>query len=253
MKEGLNPIHNPTEKKESKVGALIFMQTMGEPAWTPRDYASFAKEGYIQNAIVYRCIRLISDACMSVPLEVYDDKGKPIEEHEFYDLMAHPNPFEGMTDILDALYSFLFIAGNTYLEFASSGAMRELYVLRPDRVKVALDPKGRPAKYTYSVSGGNDVDFPVRRTGQREILHIKNFHPLHDIYGLSAIEPAAFSIGCAFHVFKPDQIQAYQHKNGKIRYQKVAISAVLGIIPPRHGSDAFKEMGAESKTYTKSA
>lgn len=194
MKTGLNPVHNPPEKKDSQAGTAVYLQTMGQPAWTPRDYAAFSKEGYVENAIAYRCIRLIADACQSIPFEVQKQDGTPVDDHPFYGLLAHPNPFEGTADVLDALYSFLLIAGNSYLEAVLIGQdIRELYVLRPDRMKVSLDSRGRPATYTYKV-GSNSTLFKVPEKGQREILHIKNFHPLNDIYGLSSIEPAAFSI-----------------------------------------------------------
>ena len=38
----------------------------------PRDYAAFAREGFMQNAIVYRSVRMIAEAAASVPLLLYD-------------------------------------------------------------------------------------------------------------------------------------------------------------------------------------
>lgn len=192
MNEGPNPISMP-EKKESGVGHVIYLQSLGQPVWTPRNYACLAQEGYIQNAIVYRCVRMIAEACMAIPLLVYQNE-EPVEKHPFYDLMKFPNPFEGTGDLLDALYSFLLIAGNTYMEFVEEGKFKELYVLRPDRMKVVLGPKGWPAAYEYKINE-EPIRYRVPNTGkQRPILHIKNFHPLNDIYGLSSIEPAAFSV-----------------------------------------------------------
>jgi HK97 family phage portal protein len=53
-------------------------------------------------------------------------------------------------------------------------------------------------KYTYTV-GQTKVDFVVGEKGnapdrQLPILHIKDFHPTDDHYGLSPVEPAAYSI-----------------------------------------------------------
>ncbi|WP_423414531.1 phage tail protein [Hyphomicrobium sp. B1] len=42
-----------TNNKGSSVGPLIAYHTLGEPVWAPRDYAAFAREGFMQNAIVY--------------------------------------------------------------------------------------------------------------------------------------------------------------------------------------------------------
>ncbi len=195
MKQAPNPIHNPPEKKESRAGVLIYSVTQGAPQWSPRDYASFADQGYIKNAIVYRCIRLIAEAALSIPLLVYDENDEPVEKHPFYDLISRPNPFQGQAELLDALYSFLLIAGNTYLETVLLGkAPKELYTLRPDRMTIKLDPKGRPSKYIHKV-GHDEIVYDVPRDGkQREILHIKLFHPTNDLFGLSAMEPAAYSI-----------------------------------------------------------
>jgi phage portal protein BeeE len=144
--EGRNPIMAPPDKKESGVGHLVYLQSMGQPVWTPRNYEALAREGYVQNVIAYRCIRMIAEAAASIPLLVYKDDA-PVDKHPFYDLWAYPNPFEGQGDVLDAMYSFLLIAGNSYLEFVTSGKIQELYVLRPDRMKVMLGPKGWPAAY----------------------------------------------------------------------------------------------------------
>lgn len=195
MIDAPNPVNNPPSKKESATGHVIFMQKMGAPTWTPRDYASLAREGYMQNAVVYRCVRMIAEAAMAIPLLVYKDD-EPEDKHPFYDLINYPNPFEGTGDLLDSLYSFLQIAGNSYMEFVQEGKYQELYVLRPDRMKVTIGERGWPSKYTYKVGNDDGVDYlvPNGREKQRPILHVKNFHPLNDVYGLSSIEPAAFSV-----------------------------------------------------------
>ena len=52
----------PTESKASRAGRLIAVESLGRPVWTPRDYASFAREGFMQNPIVYRSVRMIAEA-----------------------------------------------------------------------------------------------------------------------------------------------------------------------------------------------
>ena len=37
------------ESKASRAGPLIALDTLRQPAWTPRDYAAFAREGFMQN------------------------------------------------------------------------------------------------------------------------------------------------------------------------------------------------------------
>ena len=41
-------------QKASKAHRMIAFENLGQPVWAPRDYAAFAREGFMQNAIVYR-------------------------------------------------------------------------------------------------------------------------------------------------------------------------------------------------------
>lgn len=181
--------------KASKTGKAIYMQTMGRPSWTPRDYAKLSKESYQMNAVSYRCVRLIAEAAAQMPFLVRED-GKEMETHPFLDLMKRPNPFESRQELLTRLYSFLLLAGNSYIEpNILDKAIRELFVLRPDRMSVTTGPKGYPVKYTYT-AGSTKIEYPVTGgpNSQLPILHIKEFHPTDDHYGLSPVEPAAYSI-----------------------------------------------------------
>jgi phage portal protein BeeE len=58
--------------KASAVGPLICWDAPGQPMWSPRDYSAFAREGFTQNTIVYRCVRMIAEAAGSVPLLLYE-------------------------------------------------------------------------------------------------------------------------------------------------------------------------------------
>jgi HK97 family phage portal protein len=182
------------EAKASLTGPLIALELPGGPVWTPRDYAAFAREGVMQNAVVYRCVRMISEAAASVPLVLYDG-AEEIETHPLLDLLGRPSPGHTATDLCESWYGFLLVAGNAYLEaVAFGGSLRELHVLRPDRMKVVPGPDGWPEAYEYS-AGGRTVRFTGEAApGVPPILHVKMFHPVNDHYGLSPIEPAAAAI-----------------------------------------------------------
>ena len=182
------------EEKASAVGPLIAWEPLGQPVWSPRDYAAFAREGFMQNAIVYRSVRMIAEAAASVPLLVYEGAAE-IEDHPLLDLMARPSPGHTSSDFLEAWYGFLLVSGNVYVEaVAVSGRLRELYVLRPDRMKVVPGANGWPEAFEYSANGTSVrfADEPV--TGVRPILHTRLFHPDNDHYGMSPIEAAASAI-----------------------------------------------------------
>lgn len=181
-------------QKASAAGSLIAWHTQGQPIWTPRDYTSLAREGFMQNAIAYRCVRMIAETAASVPLKLTVEN-EELTEHPLLDLLKQPNATECGTDILEAWFGYLLVSGNAYLEAVTlSGQLRELHVLRPDRMSLIPGPDGWPIAYEYSV-GGQSIRFDqTADVGVRPILHMALFHPTNDHYGLSPIEAAAVAI-----------------------------------------------------------
>lgn len=185
------------ERKRSRVGPLIALHEAGRPVWTPRDYAALAREGYERNPVVHRCVRLIAEAAAQTPLIAkVGDREKP--EHPALALIDKPNPRQGGIAFREMLFGHLLVAGNAYVEAASAGAEpRELYALRPDRMKVVPGRDGWPEAYDYTV-GGDTIRFRqdegVAKGSVPPILHLTLFHPVDDHYGLSPIEAAACSL-----------------------------------------------------------
>jgi len=183
----------PAEAKASATGPLIALQFHGEPRWTPRDYASLAREGYERNAVAYRCARMIAEAAASVPWLLYDG-AREIDTHPLLDLLRRPNPRGSGPELMEAWYGFLQVAGNAYLEaVAFDGEVRELHVLRPDRMKVVPATDGWAAAYDYTVAG-RTVRFAQDARPLPPILHMALFHPTDDHYGFSPIEAAQTAI-----------------------------------------------------------
>jgi HK97 family phage portal protein len=184
----------PAEAKASRTGRLVAFESLRRPVWTPRDYAAFADEGFRQNAIVYRCVRMIAECAGHVPLLLYGGEWE-IESHPILTLVRRPNPHEAWPDFMQRLVGFLLVSGNAYVEVvAIDGEPRELHLLRPDRVQVVPGPDGWPEAFDYTVAGrtvriaGEAID------GVRAVLHVKLFHPTDDHYGLSPLEAAASAI-----------------------------------------------------------
>lgn len=183
----------PPETKKSATGALIALANPGAPAWTPRDYASLAREGFTKNPVVYRCVRMVAEAAASVPIVACEGPTR-LSEHPCLSLLARPNPVQSGPDLFEAFYGYLLVSGNAYLEAVSlDGTPRELHSLRPDRMRVIPGPDGWPEAYEYTVNG-QTVRFAQDRGGVRPILHMALFHPVHDHYGLSPIEAALGAI-----------------------------------------------------------
>jgi HK97 family phage portal protein len=182
------------EAKASKTAKLIAWTSAGQPVWTPRDFAALAREGFAKNAVVYRSVRMIAEAASSVPLFLFEGE-REVDEHPLLALLARPNPMQAGPDLFEAWYGHLMVAGNSYLEaVAVGGEVRELHVLRPDRIKVVPGPDGWPEAYDYTVAGQTVRFEQDAGRGVRPILQMSLFHPQNDHYGLSPLEPAATGI-----------------------------------------------------------
>ncbi len=186
------------ERKASRTGRLIALESGGRARWTPRDYAALSREGYAKNAIVYRAVRLIAESVGGLSFVLYEGAHE-ITVHPLIDLVARPNPRQDGASFLEAVASHLLLAGNAYVEavgLAGESApnieLRELYALRPDRMKVVPGPDGWPQAYEYTVAG-QTVRFDQAMT-LPPILHLSLFNPLDDYYGLSPLEAAAVAV-----------------------------------------------------------
>jgi len=186
------------EAKASRTGALVALSSPGRPAWTPRDYAALAREGFARNPVVHRCVRMVAEAAASVPWLLYEGE-REVTEHPLLALLAEPNPRAAGRSLMEAVYGHLLVAGNAYLEaVAVDGAVRELHALRPDRMRVVPGADGWPEAYEYGV-GGRTVRFAGEAAGGsggavRPVLHLSLFHPLDDHYGFAPIEAAQVSL-----------------------------------------------------------
>ncbi len=204
---GRKLLFTSTKKQEEKsagpawyAALQSYVHTPGQPVWSGRNYVKFAEEAYRRNVIAYRAINLVAKGAASVPALLYREDGagglQEITRHPVLALLSRVNPTQSGTAFFEALYTYRLVAGNAFVQAAGpmQQAPRELHLLRPDRVQILAGSFGMPRGYRYKV--GEDVaDFPVDTiTGASRILHLKDFHPTDDWYGLSPVEAAAYSI-----------------------------------------------------------
>ncbi len=179
--------------KESAVGGALVMNP-GQAAWSDRDYKQFADEAYRKNVIAFQAINKIADAVASIRWTIFRGETELIE-HPLLQLIENPNPMQSGASYMRAKVSYLLIAGNGYEErVVVGGQPRELYQLRPDRMKVIPGPSGYPESYCYTVNN-KKIMFPVDpQTLDCDVRHLKMFNPSHDWYGLSPVEAASYAI-----------------------------------------------------------
>ena len=187
-----NLMRRAPEAKAGRGRALVAVHSAGRPVWSPRDYASLAREGYMRNAVVHRCVRLVAEALAGTPLTAHDG-ARELDEHPLLALLARPNPRQSGPAFLEAVTGHLLTAGNAFLEVAViDGVPRELHALRPDRMTVVPGADGWPEAWDYTV-GAQTVRFRAGE-GVAPVLHLALFHPLDDHYGLSPLEAAAVAL-----------------------------------------------------------
>ncbi len=182
------------QKKESPTVMINRLEAyMGKSA---RRYKDYAKEGYQDNAIVHRCVKLIADSASAVKIKVFDGDIE-LENHELISLLERPNPLQSGGEYFASLYSYLLISGNSYLlrDTENDRPPRELYLLRPDRIKIKSSSSMIPDYYCYLVDGQIVKEYPVDQdTGRSQLKQIKLWNPLDDFYGLSPILASAYNI-----------------------------------------------------------
>ena len=164
----------------------------------------------MQMTAVYCCVRILSEAVASLPLQFYrytDDGGKEkAVEHPLYFLL-HDEPNPEMTSFIfrETLMTHLLLWGNAYSQIIRNGKgeVVALYPLMPDRMKVDRDEHGR-LYYEYTVYDADDVDGRkgtdrVGRTVRlqpHDVLHIPGLG-FDGLVGYSPIAMAKNAIGLA--------------------------------------------------------
>jgi HK97 family phage portal protein len=168
-------------------GPLVALSDLARAQWSGG--TMLAREGFERNAVVYRCVRLISEAAASVPMKAVGPEGDAMAA-----LLARPNPDEAGPDLMEAFYAHLTVSGDAFLEAVSlDGEVRGLFGLRPDRMKAARGARGRIAGWEYRE--GADVRRIAREAdGFLPVLHLKLFHPANDVSGHSPLEAAARAV-----------------------------------------------------------
>ncbi len=181
------------ERKASAVGRVIAWGNAGRVAWSPRDTASLTRTGFQGNPVGFRVVRLIAEAAAALPL-VCQTVEQRFETHPVLGLVNRPNGNQGRAEFLEAVYSYLLLSGNAYVEAVPgmTSVPGELHVLRSDRMHLVPGADGWPVAYDYTV-GGRTHRYDV--TGAMSaICHLKTFHPQDDHYGFSPMQAAAVAV-----------------------------------------------------------
>ena len=158
----------------------------------------------MQMTAVYSCVRILSEAIASLPLNVYQYNGTGGKEkaygHPLFHLL-HDEPNPEMTSFIfrETLMTHLLLWGNAYAQIIRNGKgeVVALYPLMPDRMQVDRDDKGR-LYYQYMMTS---ADAPTMKGSTvildpSEVLHVPGLG-FDGLVGYSPIAMAKNAIGLA--------------------------------------------------------
>ncbi|HEL0822054.1 TPA: phage portal protein [Streptococcus equi subsp. zooepidemicus] len=158
----------------------------------------------MQMTAVYSCVRILSEAVASLPLNVYrytdnGGKEKAIDHSLFHLLHDEPNPEMSSFIFRETLMTHLLLWGNAYAQIIRNGKgeVIALYPLMPDRMSVDRDKNGQ---LYYKYTKNND-DAPTLESGSvylspSDVLHIPGLG-FDGLVGYSPIAMAKNAIGLA--------------------------------------------------------
>ncbi|MDI7861270.1 phage portal protein [Rhizobiaceae bacterium n13] len=184
----LGPAGRKPEPETKAAAGFVSLSCELRAHWSGRSYGALAREGFMRNPVAHRCVRMIAEAAASVPWLLYDGD-REVGDHPMLGLLSRPNVRMRGPDFFETLYGHLLLSGNAYVEaLAIAGAVRELHLLRPDRVSVVEGRDGWTEAYEYRAGKvvrryAMDVEGPA-------LLHLKLFHPLDDHQGFPPLAAA---------------------------------------------------------------
>jgi HK97 family phage portal protein len=184
-----------TKTIEYKQAPQVVLSTTSTNHYRRDNYQAYADEGYRQNAIVYRCVNEIANGAACIPFKAFQGDIQ-LDQHPILSLLKRPNPMQAGVEYFQAVYSYLLLSGNNYsIRSDVAGEVRELYLLRPDRVRVKPSKTSTPEGYEYVINGKVVKKYDSNPlSGESEVKHMKLYNPLDDYYGLSPLMAAAVDI-----------------------------------------------------------
>lgn len=191
IRERITAFFRPDQVKVNPAYAgIITISDQPKPVTMPKNYKSYAKEGYRGNDTVYKCISYIARNGAAIPPILYKDRTrqKIISSHPLLEKLDTPNPEQSGVAYREAVLGYKLLAGNSY-QYAICNKNEppvELWPLRPDYVDIVPDKKRGVIGYQYQ--------FMPEPIPARFIGHAKYWNPDNDLYGLSPLETGAILV-----------------------------------------------------------
>lgn len=198
-------------REPQKSVALIPTWKSSQAQLPDQAYETLFREGYGKNEIVFRCVEEWATDIAEAQLRAYRNTPhgpEVVPDHPAVRLFDFPNPWMSGDDFSGGLEMYKRLAGNTFILKVRSmaGLVRELWLLRPDRVRVIPDRDKYIRAYEYR-DGTDTFEIPAK-----DIIHLKTRHPLDDFYGMAPLMAAAGRID--IDNFMKDIIKGFLRNSG---------------------------------------
>lgn len=145
-----------------------------------------------RSAIVATAVQLVSESVAGTALKVFyvGDRWLPLGDHPFVRVLELPNMLMSFFELMERTAQALELSGNAYWYYEPNevGQIKEIWLLRSDRVAIIPDVREMVWGYLYDFNGTH-VRIPAA-----QVTHFKRPHPLNDWFGLSALQAAWLEI-----------------------------------------------------------
>ena len=159
------------------------------------------EQSAMQMTAVHSCVRILSEAVASLPLNIFEQTNLGNEKatkHPLYSIL-HDEPNTEMTSFVfrETLMTHLLLWGNAYAQIIRNGKgeVVGLYPLMPNRMRVERDDNGQ-LYYLYQLSLGDAQAGSQVKLNASEVLHIPGLG-FDGLVGYSPIAMAKNAIGMA--------------------------------------------------------
>lgn len=177
----------PFRKPQAEQKSAWPMVALSEPraaSWGSRDPGALIRDGYLKNAVAYRCVRMVSEAAASIPLKTAHEGAAR--------LLRQPNPDMAPVSFMEALYTDLLLTGNAFAEavrLPGETRLAALYPLKTASMRPERDARGWVEGWRIRGAGRERT---VRRDadGWSPVLQVKFYHPADEAMGLAPLAAA---------------------------------------------------------------
>lgn len=162
---------------------------LGFVEWMGKANSTLDRSLYSQyERIVFACITTIADDIGSADFRLYRDiqKTVPVQTHELLELIENPNPDLSKSDLLGQSQTYYEMNGEFFWYFAKGTLTRkprEIYLLPPDKMNVALDKKGNVIGYALTRGDGTELPLEID-----EVYHYHDFNPHNKYRGYGTLQ-----------------------------------------------------------------